>query len=71
MNREENRSKKSEKSEADTYMILELERQIALMVEKELLQKPWSEAVSVKKLVIFFQSSLAQENGRGTAPSEA
>ena len=38
----------------------ELERQIALMVEKELLQKPWSEAVSVKKLVIFFQSSLAQ-----------
>lgn len=60
MNREENRSKKSEKSEADTYMILELERQIALMVEKELLQKPWSEAVSVKKLVIFFQSSLAQ-----------
>ena len=36
----------------------ELERQIALMVEKELLQKPWSEAVSVKKLVIFFQSSL-------------
>ena len=53
-------SKKSEKSEADTYMILELERQIALMVEKELLQKPWSEAVSVKKLVIFFQSSLAQ-----------
>lgn len=60
MNREENWSKKSEKSEADTYMILELERQIALMVEKELLQKPWSEAVSVKKLVIFFQSSLAQ-----------
>ena len=60
MNREENRSKKSEKSEADTYMILELERQITLMVEKELLQKPWSEAVSVKKLVIFFQSSLAQ-----------
>ena len=60
MNREENRSKKSEKSEADTYMILELERQIALMVEKELLQKPWSEAVSVKKLVIFFQSPLAQ-----------
>ena len=60
LNREENRSKKSEKSEADTYMILELERQIALMVEKELLQKPWSEAVSVKKLVIFFQSSLAQ-----------
>ena len=60
MNREENRSKKAEKSEADTYMILELERQIALMVEKELLQKPWSEAVSVKKLVIFFQSSLAQ-----------
>ena len=38
----------------------ELERQITLMVEKELLQKPWSEAVSVKKLVIFFQSSLAQ-----------
>ena len=38
----------------------ELERQIAFMVEKELLQKPWSEAVSVKKLVIFFQSSLAQ-----------
>ena len=38
----------------------ELERQIAVMVEKELLQKPWSEAVSVKKLVIFFQSSLAQ-----------
>ena len=38
----------------------ELERQIALMVEKELLQKPWSKAVSVKKLVIFFQSSLAQ-----------
>ena len=60
MNREENRSKESEKSGADTYMISELERQIALMVEKELLQKPWSEAVSVKKLVIFFQSSLAQ-----------
>ena len=60
MNLEENQSKKSEKSEADTYMISELERQIALMVEKELLQKPWSEAVSVKKLVIFFQSSLAQ-----------
>lgn len=60
MNLEENQSKKSEKSEADTYMISELERQIALMVEKELLQKSWSEAVSVKKLVIFFQSSLAQ-----------
>ncbi len=60
MNREENRSKESEKPGADTYMISELERQIALMVEKELLQKPWSEAVSVKKLVIFFQSSLAQ-----------
>ena len=42
------------------YMIAELERQIALMVEKELLQKPWSEAVSVKKLVVFFKSSLAQ-----------
>lgn len=60
MNREENQSKESEKSGADTYMILELERQIALMVEKELLQKPWSEAVSVKKLVVFFKSSLAQ-----------
>lgn len=42
------------------YMITELERQIALMVEKELLQKPWSEAVCVKKLVVFFKSSLAQ-----------
>lgn len=60
MNREENQSKKSEKSGADTYMISELERQIAVMVEKELLQKPWSEAVSVKKLVVFFKSSLAQ-----------
>lgn len=60
MNREENQSKESEKSGADTYMITELERQIALMVEKELLQKPWSEAVSVKKLVVFFKSSLAQ-----------
>lgn len=60
MNREENQSKKSEKSGADTYMITELERQIAVMVEKELLQKPWSEAVSVKKLVVFFKSSLAQ-----------
>ena len=38
----------------------ELERQIAVMVEKDLLQKPWSEAVSVKKLVVFFKSSLAQ-----------
>ncbi len=64
MNREENQSKKSEKSGADTYMILELERQIALMVEKELLQKPWSEAVSVKKLVVFFKSSLAQRMAR-------
>ncbi len=60
MNREEKRSKESEKSGADTYMILELERQIALMVEKELLQKPWSEAVSMKKLVVFFKTSLAQ-----------
>ena len=42
----------------------ELERQIALMVEKELLQKPWSEAVSVKKLAVFFQSSLAQRMAR-------
>ncbi len=60
MNLEENQSKKSEKSGEDTYMIAELERQIALMVEKELLQKPWSEAVSRKKLVIFFKTSLAQ-----------
>ena len=60
MNLKENQSKKSEKSGADTYMISELERQIAVMVEKELLQKPWSEAVSVKKLVVFFKSSLAQ-----------
>jgi len=64
MNREEKRSQESEKSGADTYMILELERQIALMVEKDLLQKPWSEAVSVKKLVVFFQSSLAQRMAR-------
>lgn len=42
----------------------ELERQIALMVEKDLLQKPWSEAISVKKLVVFFQSSLAQRMAR-------
>lgn len=46
------------------HMITELERQIALMVEKELLQKPWSEAVSVKKLVVFFKSSLAQRMAR-------
>ena len=41
-------------------LVAELKRQISSMVDQELLQKQWGDAVSIKKLLRFFQSDLAQ-----------
>ena len=44
----------------ESGMEAELQRQMEQMVQKDLLTEVWSKAVSVKKLCVFFRSSLAQ-----------